>query len=136
VALRRLVRRLADEGRTVLISSHVLAELDEMADDAVYLEAGVSAAADRVAATRSSMRDWRIRSLDPQKLSAALTAAGIAAADQRADGPGVLVSLPGDAAAADLLAALVRKKAPITSFAPAVGDLEHTFLDLSGGDAR
>lgn len=136
VGLRRLVRQLAEEGRTVLVSSHVLAELDEMADDAVYLEAGVSASPDEIAATRTSMRDWRIRSLDPQKLSAALTAAGVAAEDQRADGHGVLVALPGEAAAAELLAALVRKKAPITSFAPAVGDLEHTFLDLTGEETR
>jgi ABC-type multidrug transport system ATPase subunit len=136
IDLRHLVRRLADEGRTVLISSHVLAELDEMADDAVYLDHGVSASADRVAATRTSVRDWRIRSLDPAKLTAALTAAGVAASDRRMDGTSVLVALPGDEAAATLLATLVRKKAPITSFAPAVGDLEHTFLDLSGEDAR
>ena len=41
IALRQLVRSLAAEGRTLLISSHVLAELDEMADRAVYLAAGV-----------------------------------------------------------------------------------------------
>ncbi|TAL44764.1 MAG: ABC transporter ATP-binding protein, partial [Salinibacterium sp.] len=38
VDLRVLIRRLADEGKTILISSHVLAELDEMADAAVYLD--------------------------------------------------------------------------------------------------
>ena len=40
VDLRILLRRLADEGRTVLVSSHVLSELDEMADDAVFLSRG------------------------------------------------------------------------------------------------
>ena len=52
----------------------------------------------------------------------------------RGDGPGLLVPLAGEAAAAELLGALVRKKVPVTSFAPAVGDLEHTFLDLSEGN--
>ena len=40
VDLRILVRSLAAEGRTVLVSSHVLAELEEMADDAVYVQRG------------------------------------------------------------------------------------------------
>ncbi|CAN5504706.1 ABC transporter ATP-binding protein [soil metagenome] len=133
VALRRLVRTLADEGRTILISSHVLAELDEMADTAVYLDAGVTASADAIAATRTSVRDWRVRSLAPEKLRAALVAAGIAAKDITEDGPGLLVPLNGEEAASALLAALVHKKVPVTSFAPAVGDLEHTFLDLSEG---
>src|SRR3954453_7973179 len=40
VDLRLLLRRLADEGRTVLVSSHVLSELEEMSDDAVFLSRG------------------------------------------------------------------------------------------------
>ncbi|MCU1417956.1 MAG: transporter ATP-binding protein [Schumannella sp.] len=134
VALRRLVRTLADEGRTILISSHVLAELDEMADTAVYLDAGITASADAIAATRTSVRDWRVRSLAPDKLRAALVAAGVAAGSITEDGPGLLVPLEGDEAAAGLLGTLVRKKVPVTSFAPAVGDMEHTFLDLSEGN--
>jgi ABC-type multidrug transport system ATPase subunit len=133
VALRRLVRSLADEGRTILISSHVLAELDEMADTAVYLDAGVTASADAIAAARTSVREWRIRSLAPDKLRDALIAAGVKQKEIADDGPGLLVPLAGEQAAATLLAALVRKKVPVTSFAPAVGDLEHTFLDLSEG---
>jgi hypothetical protein len=104
-----------------------------MADTAVYLDAGVTASAEEIAATRTSVRDWRIRSLAPDSLHAALVSAGVAAADIVDDGPGLLVPLTGEQAAADLLAALVRKKVPVSSFAPAVGDLEHTFLDLSEG---
>ncbi len=136
VALRQLVRRLADEGRTVLVSSHVLAELDEMADTAVYLDAGVTASAEAVAATRTSARDWRVRSLVPDRLHAALVAAGIPAGEIRSDGTSLVVPIAGEPAAADLLTALVKKKVPVTSFAPAVGDLEHTFLDLSGEGDR
>jgi len=131
VALRRLVRSLADDGRTILISSHELAELDEMADTAVYLAGGVSASADAIAQTKVTMRDWKVRSLAPEKLRAALIAAGVAEGDIRDDGPSLSVPVAGDEAAAALLGVLVRKKVPITSFAPAVGDLEHTFLDLN-----
>ncbi len=38
--LRDLLRRLADGGTTVLVSSHVLAELALLADDAVVIQAG------------------------------------------------------------------------------------------------
>jgi ABC-type multidrug transport system ATPase subunit len=134
--LRVIVRRLADEGRTVIVSSHVLAELEEMADDAVFLEAGVTVSAERIAATRTVRREWRIRSLAPDALGAWLRHVGVDAADVRADGPGLLVAVDGDEAARDLLVRLVTAGVPVISFAPALGDLEHTFLDLtvrSGG---
>jgi ABC-type multidrug transport system ATPase subunit len=133
-ALRGTVRRLAEEGRTVLISSHVLAELDEMADDAVFLDDGVSVSAERIAAARTVRREWRVRSLAPDALAAWLTHLEVAPGDIRSDGPGLLVALDGDEAARDLLARLVGAGVPVVSFAPAVGDLEHTFLDLSGRD--
>jgi ABC-2 type transport system ATP-binding protein len=43
--LRGLLRRLADEGRTVLVSSHLLAELAQTADDVVIINQGQLAAA-------------------------------------------------------------------------------------------
>jgi ABC-type multidrug transport system ATPase subunit len=146
VDLRKLIRRVAAEGTTVLISSHVLAELDEMADAAVYLEAGVTASAERIAGTRATARLWRIKSLSGSGLSGsgldssalantglsrALVDAGIAPADISADRGELLVPLEGEAAAAELLARLVRGGIRMSTFAPAVGDLEHTFLDLS-----
>ncbi len=131
VELRRIVRNAASEGRTVLVSSHVLAELDEMADAAIYLSAGVTASAESVAATRSTARPWRIRSSDLLALERALVAAGVPAADIGRDRSELLVPLFGEAAAADLLAALVGAGVRVSTFAPSVGDLEHTFLDLS-----
>lgn len=135
-ALRTLVRRLADEGRTIVISSHVLAELDEMADDAVFLEAGVTVSAERIAAAKTVRREWRVRSLEPAALAGALTASGVDAADLREDGPGLLVTVDGDRGAAELLGRLVGASVPVVAFAPAVGDLEHTFLDLSAQHGR
>ncbi|WP_353827166.1 ABC transporter ATP-binding protein [Agromyces sp. SYSU T0242] len=136
VRLRSLVRRLASEGRTVLVSSHVLAELEEMADQAVYLSGGVTAAADDVARAERTERDWRLRSLDPDRLRAVLDAAGWGEA-ARIDHLGAVVPLASEADAAQLLAHLVGSGVPVSSFAPAVGDLEHVFLDLSrNGEER
>lgn len=126
VELQELVRRLAGEGRTILISSHILAELEEIADDAVYLEAGATVSSDRVAQSRSTARQWRIRSSDIPALRTAL--GSLAAEDDRGD---LLVSVQGEAEAATLLKQLVTANVPISTFAPAVGDLEHTFLDLN-----
>lgn len=137
--LQVLVRRLAHEGKTILVSSHVLAELDEMADTAVYLEAGVSASAERIAAAQSTKRAWRIRSFDPAALDKALLAEGFTAAGLAHDRGDTTVLVDGEAGAAALLTKLVHSGVAISSFGPAVGDLEHTFLDLSKnteGDAR
>jgi len=133
VDLRVLVRRLASEGVAILVSSHVLAELDEMADAAVYLDQGVTASADRVASSRAGARQWRIRALDPSALAGALASEGVAIAST--DHLGTLVSVASETEAAELLARLVAAGVAVSAFGPAVGDLEHTFLDLARGDA-
>lgn len=131
IELRQLVRRLASEGKTVLISSHVLAELDEMADAAVYLDQGVTASAENVERARATARPWRIKAVDADGLRSALTTAGVDSASITTDRSELTVPVSGEAAAAELLAKLVAANVAISTFAPAVGDLEHTFLDLS-----
>jgi ABC-2 type transport system ATP-binding protein len=130
VALRKMLRDLADGGRTILVSSHVLAELEEMADAAVYLDAGVTASAERIAAARAGGREWRIRSLDDEALRR-----GLGATVARWDGADAIVALGDDTAATQLLARLVADGVPVLLFAPSVGDLEQTFLGLSTGTA-
>ena len=133
VDLRVLVRRLAAEGCAVVVSSHVLAELDEMADTAVYLDQGATASAERIERSRAAARDWRVRALDPAALAAALEAEGIATSGT--DHLGALVTVTGEAEAAAVLARLVRAGIAVSAFGPAVGDLEHTFLDLARSEA-
>ncbi|MFD3446308.1 ABC transporter ATP-binding protein [Microbacteriaceae bacterium 4G12] len=150
VDLRVLLQRLAQEGRTVLVSSHVLAELDEMATSAVYLDGGVSVSAERIAASRTGLRPWRVRGVgagptassataaadnaDSAALADALRAVGVPAERIRADHLGLLVGVRDEADAAALLAALVTRGVAVSSFAPAFGELEQTFLDLHRGD--
>jgi ABC-type multidrug transport system ATPase subunit len=134
--LRILVRRLASEGKTLLVSSHVLSELDEMADGAVYISKGVTASAEALARSRASARPWRIRSSDVVALRAALVADGIDEEAIATDRTELLVALESESAASALLARLVGAGVPISTFAPAVGDLEHTFIDLSAEDSK
>ena len=71
IALRRHLRALADDGAAILVSSHVLSELEEMVDDAVFISAGSTVARD---ASPPRRRAWRLRIA-----GAAQAAAGLAA---------------------------------------------------------
>ncbi|WP_159795350.1 ABC transporter ATP-binding protein [Puerhibacterium puerhi] len=128
VDLRVLVRELAARGRTVLVSSHVLTELDEMADDAVFLSGGRTVATQSVTAAQEQRRRWRLAALDAAALRAWLAAAGVPAV--AADDGAVHVDLAGDAAAAALLRDAVTAGVPVTSLAPAGGLLEQAYLAL------
>ena len=127
VQLRTLLRGLAGEGRTLLVSSHVLAELEEMADDAVYVQEGRTVPAERVAALASARRFWRIRAEDPAALESAISGIDGVGADHL----GRLVPVADEHEAADLLARLVAAGVRVTSFAPAAGEFERTFLELT-----
>jgi ABC-2 type transport system ATP-binding protein len=131
ISLRELVRDFAAGGGTVLISSHVLAELDEIADTAVYIDGGVTASSESIESTKLTTRPWRIKASDIPALRKALVAAGLTADDISVDRTELLVPVLGEDAAAALLTKLVKAKVEISTFAPAVGDLEHTFLDLN-----
>ena len=136
VELRVLLRRLAAEGRTVLISSHILSELEEVVDEAVFLVDGATVSSDRVAAAASRRRTWRIRLADRDARAAVLPVAGVLGLDAALipiDRRDLLVSFETDAGAAAALAALVGAGLPVAEFAAATGLLEHTFLALEGG---
>ena len=136
VDLRVQLRRLAAEGRTILISSHILSELEEVVDDAVFLVDGSTVSSDRVAQAATRVRTWRIRLADREAAAAVLPVAqvlGLDAALVPIDRRDLLVGFDSDASAAAALAALVGAGLPVAEFAAATGLLEHTFLDLEGG---
>jgi ABC-2 type transport system ATP-binding protein len=129
IELRTIVRDLAARGKAVLVSSHVLAELDEMADRAVVVAGGRSVAVESVAEAATTRRTWRLRALDGDALLAALGARGTPASPAPPDGADV--ELASDAEAAELLGALVRDGVPVVACHPAAGVLEQTYLTLT-----
>jgi ABC-2 type transport system ATP-binding protein len=75
--LRGYVRRLADEGRTVLLSSHALSEVELTADHVLVLANGRLIRSSTLAALRAEAGvGSRVRTPDPDRLGAALDAAG------------------------------------------------------------
>ncbi|MFE0647230.1 ATP-binding cassette domain-containing protein [Streptomyces sp. NPDC059534] len=79
---RGLFRRLADEGRTVFVSSHLMSEMQHTADDLVVIGRGTLIAAESLAefAARGTRRSVTVRTADPAAapgLAAALAAEGV-----------------------------------------------------------
>jgi len=89
VHLTELFRRLGAEGRTVVVSSHVLSEVERLADRVLVLIHGRLAAAGNHRAIRDAMDDRPrhvlIRADEPRRLGAALldvgTVAGVSITD-------------------------------------------------------
>jgi ABC-2 type transport system ATP-binding protein len=99
--LRDFLRSLAADGRTILLSSHVLAEVAQTVDDVVVISHGRSVAQaplDRLMA--ASSQRVRVRSADPDTLAAALDAGGIG--PLRRDGDEISVSGASQQAIAEL----------------------------------
>ena len=75
--MRDLLRHLAGEGRTVLVSSHLLAEAAQTVDDVVVIAGGRLAAQGPVADLTAATSATRIRTPDAGQLITALTRQGI-----------------------------------------------------------
>jgi ABC-2 type transport system ATP-binding protein len=127
--MRDLLQKLAGEGRTILVSSHLLSEMELLADDVVIIAAGKLVAQgpmDKVISEMGDVGQVRVRTPDPQKLTAALTEATVTAGDD-----GALIVRGVDAPAvgeAALQAGVVLHE--LTTERP---DLERVFLDLTAG---
>lgn len=131
VELRELLRSLASEGKAVLVSSHLLGDLEELADRVVFVDRGVTVGEHRLDQLPAALapRPWRLRALDMALLLAALSRNGYA---HEPPGPaGVDVLLAGDEAAVGLLAGLVKDGVAVVSCQPLGGQLEATYLELT-----
>ena len=131
VELRELLRELARRGTAVLVSSHLLGDLEEVADRVVFVDRGATVGEHRVDALPVSRqpRPWRLRALDTGLLVAALQRNGYDSSEPTP--AGVDVQLDSDEAAAALLAGLVRDGVPLVSCQPLGGQLEATYLELT-----
>ena len=130
-------RRLGAEGRTVVVSSHVLAEVERMADRVLAIVDGKLAAAGDVAAIRRAMTDipYRVRleADDPRRLAAALVETG--AVQSVTVGGRILTVETGDLTGlGSALAPLARSLGiRFTLFEPEDLSLESVFRYLVGG---
>jgi ABC-2 type transport system ATP-binding protein len=128
--LRDLLRSLADRGRTVFVSSHLLAEVEQIADDVIVIHRGRFVAQGPVAelASRATAR-VRVRSPQAERLRELLTAQGFAA--DALDGGVLTVSDTTSERVGELAAA---NGVVLHELVPEKATLEETFLELTGGE--
>jgi ABC-2 type transport system ATP-binding protein len=126
--LRGFLRYLAGEGRTVLISSHVLSEVQQTVDDVVIVVHGrLVRQASLAELDDPSTRTVHIRTPDPDGLRRALSQARLPAPEPTPNGAWRIVGTTTDAIGAAAFAGGVE----LHELAPTASDLERTFLELT-----
>jgi ABC-2 type transport system ATP-binding protein len=130
--LRGFLRRLGDEGRTVLVSSHILAEVAQFADRVVVIDRGRLVSAGPVTELIKAARQAvMVRTPRAGALTVALAAEG---AQVRAAGPDRLeITGLGTEQIATLAAAL---GIPVYEITTDAGGLEAAFLRLTSSEGR
>jgi ABC-2 type transport system ATP-binding protein len=139
VELRELLRELRTLGKTILVSSHILPELEELCTSVAIIDRGVVLAQGRVAEIERRLRVgavYRIRVLGDGATQEGARAwleahPDVATAAVLGDGQ-VEVGFHGDdEAAARLLADAVRGGWRVVAFSRAASDLEELFLQVT-----
>jgi ABC-2 type transport system ATP-binding protein len=142
VELRELLRELRAMGKTILISSHILPELEELCTSVAIIDRGQVLAQGRVAEIEKRLRFGAVLRvkmlLEGEALEAArerLAAdADVASAVLLEDGTIELGFRGDDEATARLLASSVASGMPVVSFSRAASDLEELFLQVTSPD--
>jgi len=140
IELRELLRALAERGKAILISSHILTELSEICSATVIIEQGKIVRAGTMAeivARDAPLRSVLVRtrgSLDDLR-KAVLQLPRVRAA--RIAGAHVEVDIEGDDEVCQtLLAELVRQGLPIVEFACRKTGLEEIFMNVTKGKVQ
>ena len=126
--VRGFMKELAAQGRTVLVSSHLLSEMSLMADDLVVIGRGKLIAESSTAEFIRRAGDAAVKVRSPQlaELGAALTSAG---ATVRTVGESLLVSNMDSSAIGELAAA---NGVTLHELSPQTSSLEEAFMQLTG----
>ncbi len=135
--IRRFMQRLATEGRTVLVSSHLLSEMSQTAEHLVVIGRGrlISDSTVQEFIDRSSESTVRVRSPQLDMLRSVLTSQGLTVREDGAsvDGPALVVvgattDVIGQAAGANGIT--------LFELAGHRGSLEEAFMKLTGGEVQ
>ena len=130
--LRRTMREQAAQGRTVLVSSHVLAELGQVVDDVVVIAGGrirSEGPLEQVVGGEAQAARTLVRTLDPERLAAALAERGLTV--ER--GPDGALAVPG-ASPEDVGRAALDARVVLTALSDQTRSLEEAFFELTGPD--
>ncbi len=130
--VRTLVRSLAEEGTTVFVSSHLLAEVQQICTHAAVMSAGSLVAQGTLAELRSGGRSRvRLRTPDAERARGVLTGVGLVPAGAANDE--VAAELPTDGPAPEaIVVAMVNAGVRVRGFEVDGASLEERFVALTG----
>ena len=140
VELRELLRVLSNQGKAILISSHILTELSEICDGAVIIEQGRIIAAgtlEEIIKPEDEQHTVLIRPLNQQDelYRSLLLMPNVAAVNQL--GSEIEARIAGsEEACSDLLENLIRDGYRIVEFKQQGSDLESVFMDVTKGEIQ
>jgi ABC-2 type transport system ATP-binding protein len=134
IDLKNILRRLGDEGKTVLISSHILAEMNEFCTSVVIMERGSVVVNGRIDEVNRQVMGHTLLAVEVlgevERLYAVIGADPRAGAIESKNGA-YEFRYDGDArAASELLATLVGQGVPVASFVRRKDNLEDLFLKV------
>jgi ABC-2 type transport system ATP-binding protein len=132
--MRDLVRRLADEGLTILLSSHLLYEVEELCNRVAIIRKG------RII-FQGALRDLMAQAVTGYRLTSPQIERAYTVCLNQPDVDQVVVSgssltfVAEEEAVGALSIALGQARVPVTSLAPHGDSLEDLFLRLTGGES-
>ena len=133
IELRELVKALAENGKAILISSHILTELEEMCTSSVIIERGRRLSTEAVPVEKETWVKLRFKDLPPaDAIAKLLEMPAVRAAEPHAGICRAKIAA-GDEEAAKFLAELVRLGLAPVRFDPETGNLEDVFMHVTKG---
>jgi ABC-2 type transport system ATP-binding protein len=133
--MRRLVRRLASEGITILLSSHLLYEVEELCNRVAIVRRGRVVYEGSLAELKAgAATGYTLRAVDLD--TARRVALSVAGISDVASSDGELRFTAGEDAVARLTVALGRAGLGFTALVPRTASLEELFLDLTEGEPQ
>ncbi|GAA5044998.1 ABC transporter ATP-binding protein [Nocardia callitridis] len=132
--IRRFMQRLASEGRTVLVSSHLLSEMAQTAEHLIVIGRGrlISDSTTQEFIERASEQSVRVRSPQLDQLRSLLTSNGMTIREdgEGKDGPALVVAGVSSDAVGKLAGA---NEITLYELAPQRASLEEAFMRMTGG---
>jgi ABC-2 type transport system ATP-binding protein len=143
VELRELLRELRNLGKTIVISSHILPELEELCTSVAIVDRGRILASGTIAEIGQKLRIGEVLRVRVLGGDASIETArawfegrsDVASATTDAAGQIEIGFRGTEAGAAALLAAAVRAKIAVASYSPAATDLQELFLQVTDREA-
>jgi ABC-2 type transport system ATP-binding protein len=130
--MRDLLKALAQQGRTILVSSHLLSEMELLADDVIIIANGKLVTQGTMQSVVNGLpATERVRVRTPQAQELAKALGSDVTVETAADG----LMLVTGASAPEVGAAALRASVELHELVAEKPDLEHVFLELTAGKA-